>query len=36
MNLPQIAIRPTLPQDAMPHLFNGGIYYTIPVNAQPR
>ncbi len=27
---------PTIPPDAVPHLFNGGIYYTIPVNAQPK
>jgi septal ring factor EnvC (AmiA/AmiB activator) len=26
---------PPVPPGAVPHLFNGGIYYTIPVNAQP-
>ena len=34
--VPQNGISPAIPQDALPHLFNGGIYYTIPVNAQPR
>ena len=34
--VPQNGITRGIPQDAMPHLFNGGIYYTIPVNAQPR
>jgi hypothetical protein len=32
---PKLTI-PTIPPDAVPHLFNGGIYYTIPVNAQPK
>ena len=34
--VPLNGIGPAIPQDAVPHLFNGGIYYTIPVNAQPR
>ena len=34
--IPPNGVAPMIPPNAVPHLFNGGIYYTIPVNAQPR
>jgi hypothetical protein len=36
LNAQSNGILSTLPPGAMPYLFNGAIYYTIPVNAQPR